>query len=625
MATVPEQGSALHIERLHNRYVTADGTPEELRARCEAALAVTLPEALAGALRHSLPGEAPDVWCIRRLDVNLSVDPEIEHARVAEVWAREISRSLAEAMQQDETEVLHFPDRASYLAHFLLDLAEGSAWDRWYYSPFDGLRMLPTSAAIRAALCDRPETGLRALHSVGDAHLRAIVKALSAADAGRVLSQLGSRAGSSSDGECAAALSKSWPGGHGLASLDLEAAALLLFAHASRDCPELAGVVLRDLALSGSFLARWLAAQPLDAGELLDALRARNRPALYGLAGAAAERLVPLLDCSEGALALLLPRIASEPEQPGKSKPQARFTSFGGIFLLFPVLDEFPFEVATFGWPDLQGVGPAAMARFLMLAKCFGRERFAGCVRDPLVRDLLGVPPEVSADRAAGWLRTVPADRLVSFLRANTAWHLERGFSGSGSLVFTTAAHKGAPIVLLLDEATGVWWYAGSRADPQGPLEGFLREWPQPSELKFHPSLEKIARERFPGVRCDPLAPGDPAAGSFVERVASELAYLEMPRELRPARFADLCLATAAQGILRRFASRLSGFAKSSPGYLNRNVLDMCAAMEETEERRVVSLSRPPLHMVLAMAGLNRCEYRLSWLDARPIAVFTEG
>src|SRR5437773_691512 len=114
---------ALYIERLHNRYVVADKAPEEVRARCDAALATTLPAALAGALQRSLPADAPDLWFIRMLHVQLSVDPEIEHTRVAGVWAQEIARSLVDAIQSDDPDVLHFPDRASYLAHFLLDLA----------------------------------------------------------------------------------------------------------------------------------------------------------------------------------------------------------------------------------------------------------------------------------------------------------------------------------------------------------------------------------------------------------------------------------------------------------------------------------------------------------------------
>jgi hypothetical protein len=75
---------------------------------------------------------------------------------------------------------------------------------------------------------------------------------------------------------------------------------------------------------------------------------------------------------------------------------------------------------------------------------------------------------------------------------------------------------------------------------------------------------------------------------------------------------------------MRTFARRLPGFANSSLPYLLANVLDVSARVDEEDERRVVTLGRPPLQYVLGASGLARSTYRLHWLDGRPFVLFQE-
>src|SRR5258708_26849672 len=163
MTAASVRESALYIERLCNRYVVANKAPEELHARCEAALATTLSDALAVALRPVLRDEDPDLWFIRQLNVEFSVNPEIEHARVAELWATEISKAVVEAFHREDPETLHFPDRASYLAHFLLDVAAGSALGPRDLSPFYCLPLLSPPLSLRNPTFLRAATRTRAL------------------------------------------------------------------------------------------------------------------------------------------------------------------------------------------------------------------------------------------------------------------------------------------------------------------------------------------------------------------------------------------------------------------------------------------------------------------------------
>ncbi len=86
----------------------------------------------------------------------------------------------------------------------------------------------------------------------------------------------------------------------------------------------------------------------------------------------------------------------------------------------------------------------------------------------------------------------------------------------------------------------------------------------------------------------------------------------------------DLALSVAAQNIMRMFAWRLPGFARSSLPYLSSNFLSIRASLEDEDERRVVRLEESPLHFILNLSGMNCSTYRISWLDSRPFALFRE-
>src|SRR5260370_35789178 len=148
-----------------------------------------------GCVRHPwLPVEYNSVLFLRRLEIDFSLNVEENESDLAEPWAAQIAAGLMGALQNnnndEETEILHFPSRAAYLAHFLLDLAEASAWSKWYYQSFDGLRVLPLSTALRTAICEEPETGLAALGQLPEHKSAAGLRALGAARARLVLAPL---------------------------------------------------------------------------------------------------------------------------------------------------------------------------------------------------------------------------------------------------------------------------------------------------------------------------------------------------------------------------------------------------------------------------------------------------
>lgn len=67
----------------------------------------------------------------------------------------------------------------------------------------------------------------------------------------------------------------------------------------------------------------------------------------------------------------------------------------------------------------------------------------------------------------------------------------------------------------------------------------------------------------------------------------------------------------ASSALLREFAYRLAGMATASAEYLRRNVLVLDAELTREPERIAVELGRPPLDVLLSMAGLNRGSFTL--------------
>jgi hypothetical protein len=102
--------------------------------------------------------------------------------------------------------------------------------------------------------------------------------------------------------------------------------------------------------------------------------------------------------------------------------------------------------------------------------------------------------------------------------------------------------------------------------------------------------------------------------------IPRELSLLAVWRTLTPDQREQV--AVAARATLAAFAERLPGFSGSQPEYLRRNFLDVSASLECELSRTIVRLSRPPLYVVLAVAGLNRRRYDVPWLSHTPFELF---
>ena len=127
--------SVVRIARLNVNCLVPREHPSPLALRSQLATVVErqLPSACAGLLGPLCPESDPSVWFIRRMNVDVAVNATWEADLMARAWSQPLAQALSRNVSSgdDGTDVLHFPNRAAYLAQFLCDLADGVAWSKW--------------------------------------------------------------------------------------------------------------------------------------------------------------------------------------------------------------------------------------------------------------------------------------------------------------------------------------------------------------------------------------------------------------------------------------------------------------------------------------------------------------
>lgn len=641
--------SSLRVDRFHAQYLIAPdhSAPESVKRRLDATLRKTLPDALRFALSGWLSDSDSSIWFVRELRIDLDLNIDWDSEQVARTWAVKLARQLSRDLSDgdDSHGVVRFPNRAAYLASFLADLANGSAWGKWYYKTFDGLRMLPSSAALRTAICQEPENGSQALLQLATTDLANVLSALSTQDVRRVLEGIAQNEPPADESHCFEELWKAWlhiePEHRPTADEARTALRLYLEAHRFEG---VSGPTLRTAALALVRLAlRCETGSESKNQGLMNALINGNVAALYsGTDIGDAELLSPFILCSRALVEQIWNDLArSTARVPGPSEPAQRLvhTRFGGIFLLLPMLDKLPLESWTENWPDpLDGQSAAALMRFLILVKCCGQERSSRAFYDPLLRDLLRIDPAVTHLIVAEWQARIHPKNLDGFLSDLASWQRENGAQRGERLALVRARYRRGAIGLLLDIERGCWLsgkrYRTGRSDIS--VKQLLEWWSridgaQKVVFTDSPFAESLCQV-WPTVeiiRFDAAHDGSnndeaiKAALLYLDKVNDDLKYLSLPDEFHLSTAFDLTCSIAAQGLMRNLAWRLPGFSRSGLPYLYRNFLDFPGNIEAEPERYVVRLGRPPLNIILAVTGLLRATYRLRWTDdEKPFQLF---
>jgi hypothetical protein len=603
---------ALRVERFRCQYLIPADHPslESVKARLDSAVQARLARSLAALLGRMVPASGEGIWLIRRLDVDLSVNMAWEFDRLAEQWAFSIARKLAYILQGDggDPDALYFPDHPSYLARFLLDLVQGSAWSCWYYAPFEGMRLLPLSAALRTAICEDLSTGIRALLRIDAASTAQVVRGMNAGDARRVLAVLMGR--DSSD-----------------LSFPETREGLLHYVDALRVLTGEGGDAASvEKAWRSVEMSDWTAAylrsavQSAEAGEMFSSAR-WNDPAVK-------ERLRSLVGDRAQTTAGM----------------EARFTPYGGVFLLLPMLAALNLEDTVTDWPAAGEVSPLIALRFTLLLKCLGQWNTRRALMDSLLRDLLAVPPELEEEALKRWQARLSPTQLDKLLFTIRDWNTPPNNLERQEWLLVRVPRPGRSIALLLDTYLGTWHFAAgfssrSRHMLTDRLHVALQDISPDDALLCDSSLKDLAAAAWKGNQIRLLesdfaetrkVPGEkPSSESDFpvpfDQLSADLDYLSFPAEIRGPSPVDLALSVVAQNLLRAFARRLPGFSHSGLPYLYANFLDFPASLKEESERRAVSLGQPPLGLILNITGMARSTYHLDWLDERPFTLHLEN
>jgi hypothetical protein len=719
--------SSLAIRKINAEYLISTEHPEPfaLRDRLDSVVRRSVSSALSSVLGSGIDTSDDGLLFIRSLTIDVNLNAEWDDYRMAEVWAQAIALAIARVLpgKARDDMTAWFATREEYLADYLRQTAAGTASNRWYFTPFEGLRLLPASAAILTALSRDPVEGLAALHEMSPADLLATTRALTRADILRSMGILFSTGAPYSDAQArTAALTWSRLTPHHAATSDDEPRlALQLCVEITRLQSRFAGHALTEAALGLARLERLLQSDTVGSTALLrQALKEGDVASLYRAVGAGdAELIAPLCrwpndlrtelaginryssgaetsqgrtrhreefsqdgakaepgsetdradpsvvhftsasatpaeadsarqtdvqsdrtgsDSSQGIAHRQLPNseMHSNPQSAVHSDPME--TRFGGIFLLLPVLDEILPAAALSSWPDCSNDSAAALLRLLIISRCLGYDRATGAQSDPLMRMLVGAPGS-RPNEIDAWVSGISKGRWLQITREISSRIRPLPLPHNPSILIGTVTSRGGQTAIAIESSRGCWLFAaGYQARrPGAAIERILnlaRELEPNAIVVQDEGLAKGLLSAEPDNRIhwisepqvEAICAEDAGLNELLARVGhmkDDYDYLGV-RQTAPE--ADRALRVAAQNVLRVFAARLPGFAHSSLPYLRQNFLSFGATMEfEASGRSIVRLSRPPLHLILNMTGMNRATYRLSWLEQWQFALFPEA
>ena len=80
-----------------------------------------------------------------------------------------------------------------------------------------------------------------------------------------------------------------------------------------------------------------------------------------------------------------------------------------------------------------------------------------------------------------------------------------------------------------------------------------------------------------------------------------------------------------AKEVMQKFASRLFGFAGSSPAYLYTNFLEGFGSISERDAEIVVELPPVPLEVILRLAGMHERRFTVPWIPDKTIVLLLGG
>ncbi|HEX7317548.1 MAG TPA: hypothetical protein VF297_26845 [Pyrinomonadaceae bacterium] len=149
------------IGHWHCRYRPVAAQPAAAVAveRIERAVRPRVTESYAAALDHAFADD-PAVYVLRRVNVRLALNAARTEESMAREWGQRLGAAVVRGVMggDDGGNLIRFADEADYVAHFISDLLDGVAWERWYYGAFSKLKGKGRDELILALLLERRES-----------------------------------------------------------------------------------------------------------------------------------------------------------------------------------------------------------------------------------------------------------------------------------------------------------------------------------------------------------------------------------------------------------------------------------------------------------------------------------
>jgi hypothetical protein len=166
----------------------------ELRLTASGERGGGLERELRGALESKLAAELAGYGDGREEGTRIFIDQLVVDGDIGGAWdidrmVRVIASRIALTLERriEEGDGLRFRDRVEFLAAFVVALAAGTAWGRWCFEEFDGLKAMSASNAIRSLVLIEEDRAVAAFARLTPGTCRQVVDALTPADAARVL------------------------------------------------------------------------------------------------------------------------------------------------------------------------------------------------------------------------------------------------------------------------------------------------------------------------------------------------------------------------------------------------------------------------------------------------------
>ncbi|MFW2438533.1 MAG: hypothetical protein ACN4GR_04095 [Arenicellales bacterium] len=582
---------SLQINRLSNQYLLAESATsvntdkKRLDRMATEQLANILSQALAPLLTCK-----PGLVLLDKLECELTLDSTLSDQAIVDSWVAEITRILSRRLRDDTSQAMACFDQPSdLLAAFLIDLTKGQAWNSWIYRSFDGLKMLPLSTALRTALLDDSEAGLTVLLGMKKHEQLMIIRSLSEGESNRVLSTL-----ARSDGDTE--LDPDIIARHLLTSIQpwsitlhgQGALSLWLFLQANSN--------LRMVCRTQELLIREMVRfkDKLNNNGLLGKTFSKDDSSIHKKYIHETEVIACISPPLRKQIINLLLQgqdneDRAEIHRATGNDGEVKFTLNGGAIMLLRFVAELPIA-------DLPGVDAddAACLRLMILAKAIGGDRFTQLFNDPVLRDLLEVPPAMTVTEAIYWAVSKQLSTWQKWMSIIGGWR--RGQWNAKEDVQVLCNRYGIHR-LVTEKVKGAWLYAVSVKN--------LSEMNQ----KVSPlSVLSLLPEN-----------------RILRRSLADYSYLRVPLIAEKNENVDLALSVMAQGVLRDFSFCLSGFADSSLSFLYDNFLSFSARMEKVEQGYHVHLGRPSLNVILNMTSLQREQFSLPWHPSHSLRLFPES